>query len=132
IYLHHVGKLCDIDQRRLLRLLTDGARSSVRVIATTDIGGEEVIREDLYYRLTEFVIPTLPLREHAEDIPDLIKDFVDRYADPSVMPTAKMMHYLQQQPWPGNVRQIRAVLGRALVLARGTPLTPELVKPLLT
>ena len=130
LFLQHLSNLDYSEQTRLLKLLPDGAPTDMRVIASIEPGGEVALREDVYYRLSEFVIRIPSLREHREDIPELVKDFLGRYAEASTMPEATIQ-YLQQQDWSGNVREIRTILDEALLLSRGRTLTPELFEGLL-
>jgi len=130
LFLQHIGDLSDSEQAQLLKFLPDGAHADMRVMASVEPGGEAALRDDLYYRLSEFVIRVPPLREHREDIPELVKDFTDRYAEASTMPQATVQ-FLQQQSWPGNVREIRTILDEALLLSQGRTLTPELFVGLL-
>jgi DNA-binding NtrC family response regulator len=99
----------------------------VRVLAATHRDLEAAIherefREDLFYRLSVVTISLPSLRERAEDIPDLVKFFIHRYARqlsvelPSIQTEA--ITYLQGQSWPGNVRELENVVRQALLLAK--------------
>ncbi len=114
----------------------------VRVIAATHRDLEKAIREDrfredLYHRLNDAVITLPPLRERPEDIPAMVRFFIQRYAlelgaiKPS-MPEPDALVYLQQQPWPGNVRELRNVIRGALLLAHESPITREIMERVLT
>jgi DNA-binding NtrC family response regulator len=98
-----------------------------RVLAAThrDIEAaiqEKEFREDLFYRLSVVTITLPPLNERSEDIPELAKFFMRRYArdlaieNPSIEPDA--LACLQNQKWPGNVRELENVIRRAMLLAR--------------
>ena len=84
--------------------------------------GEKQFREDLFHRLSVVTIALPTLRERAEDIPALVRFFIQRYARqlavelPSIQPEA--LGYLQLQPWPGNVRELENVVRQALLLAK--------------
>jgi DNA-binding NtrC family response regulator len=130
LFLQHIGNLTHIEQAQLLKFLQHHAPAYVRVIASIEPGGESRLRDDLYHRLTEFVIRIPPLREHPEDISELVKDFMDRYAEASKI-SEPAIHYLQQQDWPGNVREVRTILDEALLLSQDSALTPELFEGLL-
>ncbi len=123
-------------QARILRVLTDqsftrigGTRMvkvDVRVVSATsrDLLSEIAagrFREDFYYRLNVVPVHIPPLSERREDIPALVDHFVARYASdrrlppPAVSPEA--MAALQAYDWPGNVRQLRNIIERTLILA---------------
>jgi DNA-binding NtrC family response regulator len=112
----------------------------VRVLAATHRDLETAIqekefREDLFYRLSVVTIKLPPLSERAEDIPDLVKFFIGRYAkelsveNPSIQPEA--IAWLQSRNWPGNVRELENVVRRALLLARPFGVSLEHVQQVL-
>ncbi|MBH0113379.1 sigma-54-dependent Fis family transcriptional regulator [Novosphingobium sp. YJ-S2-02] len=136
LYLDEVSDMPLSTQARILRVLTDQAfvrvggtrqiRVDVRVVSSTSRDLEKEIaerrfREDLFYRLN--VVPlTIPaLRERRDDIPALVDHFFARYANeqgvppPQVSPEA--MTALQAYEWPGNVRQLRNVVERTVIMA---------------
>jgi DNA-binding NtrC family response regulator len=83
-------------------------------------------------RITEVRVP--PLRDHAEDIPHLAQFFLDRIgADHrrqwALAPDA--VRLLQERPWPGNVRQLKSVLGHAAAIVSGETITADDLRPLL-
>jgi transcriptional regulator with GAF, ATPase, and Fis domain len=87
-------------------------------------------REDLYYRLSVFPIRLPPLRERPEDIPILVRHFVKELGVArgkmiDRIPRATMAA-LQRYPWPGNVREMKNVIERALIVARDATLRVEL------
>jgi two-component system response regulator PilR (NtrC family) len=88
-------------------------------------------REDLYYRLHVITIALPPLRERKEDIPLLVQQFLDKYADENnkrgleLAPDA--LDLLMEYDWPGNVRELENVIERAVVLSPGTRIGQELV-----
>ena len=152
IFLDEIGDMTLTTQAKLLRVLEDksirrlGGRDpiqvDVRVIAATHRDLEKAIREerfreDLYHRLNVVVITLPPLRERVEDIPEIVRFFLQRDAlelgtlNPS-MPEKDALTYLQQQPWPGNVRELRNVIRESLLLARESPMTQEIVERVLT
>src|SRR5882724_30634 len=147
IFLDEIGDMSLNTQVKLLRVLQnktiqrvggkDPISVDVRVLAATHRNLEIAMQErqfrpDLYHRLNDSVITLRPLRERLEDIPELVRFFIQRYAvelgshSPS-MPTSEAMDYLQQQPWPGNVRELRNVVRKALLLAHGYPISLEIV-----
>jgi DNA-binding NtrC family response regulator len=136
IFLDEIGDMTLGTQVKLVRVLQEkclqrlGGKETIpveaRVIAATHRDLETAIREkqfreDLYYRLNVVVLSLPPLRQRREDIPDLIRYFLQKHgpslgsATPSILPEA--VEFLQAQPWPGNVRELRNVLARASALA---------------
>ncbi len=147
LFLDEIGDMSAFTQAKLLRVLQDksiqrlGGKETiavdVRIIAATHRNLEHAInekqfREDLYYRLSSFVIHLPPLRSRAEDIPALAKYFLRRFAreleliSPAIHPDATA--WLAKEPWPGNVRQLANVVRQALLLARGFPISVENLK----
>ena len=107
-------------------------RVDVRIIAATHRNLEQRIadgtfREDLFYRLNVFPIHVPPLRERVEDIPLLVWRFVDEFSRAfgkriDAIPRENMAA-LQRYPWPGNIRELRNVVERAMIVATGPRLT---------
>jgi transcriptional regulator with PAS, ATPase and Fis domain len=144
ILLDEVGEMSLRMQRTLLRFLENGEIQrvgsdrpqmivDVRVIAATNrdlIAAVEKkeFREDLYYRLniTHLMIP--PLRERREDIKMLFEhflaEFTERHQLPAVHLSPQAMTAMEEYDWPGNVRQLRAVVERLLLSRRGRTVTP--------
>lgn len=138
LFLDEIADMPIATQGRILRVLTDQSftriggqrlvRVDVRVVSatardlTTEIAAGR-FREDLYYRLN--VVPvTIPgLSERREDIPALVVHFVAHYAAERRVPTPEIapdtMVALQSYEWPGNVRQLRNVMERTVILAPG-------------
>ena len=111
--------------------------SDARIIAATNRVLEEEVRkgrfrEDLWYRLKVFPITVPPLREHPEDIPLLVKWFVDQLTRKMGKRTAEIpkhaMQMLQRYPWPGNVRELEHAIEGAIITAHGKKLNFELPK----
>ncbi len=138
LFLDEVGELPMPLQAKLLRALQEGEirriggsasiKVDVRLIAATlrDLKADVEagrFREDLYYRLNVIPIELPPLRDRAEDIPQLARFFAERHATrhgrAGVELSDDVLETLQQQPWPGNVRELENVLERALVLSDG-------------
>jgi len=135
LFLDEVAELPLALQATLLRALEDlkirpvGSQQllpvNVRIVAATNrsLAGEVAsgrFRKDLYYRLQVVELTLPPLREHKEDIPDLVGHFMAQLA-PSlgVEPLAiseQEMAYLVQYDWPGNVRELRNLIERSLIL----------------
>jgi DNA-binding NtrC family response regulator len=118
-----------LEERKVRRLGGSGEIAvDVRVLAATNRNLEAHLREgkfreDLYYRLNVFTIQLPTLRERSEDIPTLIEHFLRQLA-PSAGKTvvgmeADCLELLKSQRWPGNVRQLRNVIERALIVTRG-------------
>jgi DNA-binding NtrC family response regulator len=88
-----------------------------------------MVREDLYYRLSVVVLNLPPLRERKEDIPDLVRFFLQKFAaefgvaNPSIHPDA--LEFLQEQPWPGNVRELENATRKMLLQAQGYTISLE-------
>ena len=142
IFLDEIGELPSDVQVKLLRVLEErqverlGSPKSIRVdtriIAATHRDLEQKIvegsfREDLFYRLNVFPIQVPPLRERAEDIPLLVWRFVEEFSNAfgkriDVIPRDNMA-MLQQYTWPGNIRELRNVVERAMIVASGPRLT---------
>jgi DNA-binding NtrC family response regulator len=147
IFLDEIGDLSLNTQVKLLRVLQEkyiqrvGGNEKipvdVRVLAAThrDLDGamkERQFREDLFYRLSGVTITLPPLGRRAEDMPELVKYFMQRsgpelgIGSPSIQPEA--IEFLQKQPWPGNVRELENVVRQALLLARGYPISMDHVQ----
>jgi transcriptional regulator with PAS, ATPase and Fis domain len=103
----------------------------VRIIAATNRNLEEAVaasrfREELYYRLNVFPITVPPLRDRVDDIPGLVRQFVDEFAKAfgkRIESISKdSLNRLQAHPWPGNVRELRNVIERAVILSTGPAL----------
>ncbi len=145
IFLDEIGELPLDVQGKLLGVLQEGGferlgstktrHVDVRVIAATnqDLAGavkEKRFREDLYYRLNVFPIAVPPLRERPEDIPLLVWTFVKEFGETlgktiDCIPK-KNLAVLQVYPWPGNIRELRNVIERAMILNQGTTLQIDL------
>ena len=144
LFLDEIGELPLPAQVRLLRVLQDhqiervGGRSpihvDVRIVAAThrDLSAmvkERTFREDLWYRVNVFPILLPTLRERLEDIPALVRHFAHRAAArfglPAVEPTASDLGLLSSYPWPGNIRELGAVIDRAAILGGGRTLAVD-------
>jgi formate hydrogenlyase transcriptional activator len=147
IFLDEIGDLPSDAQVKLLRVLEErtierlgGSHTipvNVRIVAATHRDLQQridqgVFREDLFYRLNVFPIRIPTLHERAEDIPALVRHFVEQYSKSvgktfeSIAPDS--MAKLQAYSWPGNIRELRNVVERAMIVATG----PQLAIPVPT
>jgi formate hydrogenlyase transcriptional activator len=142
IFLDEIGDLPPDVQVKLLRVLEEGQLERLgsphprtvdaRVIAATHRDLEECIvagtfREDLYYRLNVFPIRVPPLRDRVEDIPLLVWRFVEEFSSAFGkhvdIISEQSLAALQQYSWPGNIRELRNVVERAMITVSGNRLT---------
>jgi len=142
LFLDEIGELTLNAQLELLRALQDGevepaggkqaVKVDVRLIAATSqnlisLVNQGCFREDLYYRLNVFPIWVPPLRERLEDLPELIRHFIARFAAEEGKPIdgidADAIAMLRRYTWPGNIRQLENAVFRAVVLADTPMLT---------
>lgn len=120
-----------IEEKQYRRLgETRMRRSEFRLICATnrDLEGEirkGRFRQDLFFRIHVFPIHLPPLRERPEDIPGLIQHITRSLVTGQNGLSPQVVQLLQAYQWPGNIRELRNVLERALLLARGAPLGPE-------
>jgi two-component system nitrogen regulation response regulator NtrX len=144
IFLDEIGDMSARTQAKVLRVLQSGEvepvgaqrviEVDVRVIAATNRELEEEIsegrfREDLFYRLNVIPIRTPPLREHLEDIVELVEYFVRRYATVNNCQPKEFsddaLEHLRSLPWKGNVRELKNILERALILSSASTITRD-------
>ncbi|MGE3402398.1 MAG: sigma-54-dependent transcriptional regulator [Vicinamibacterales bacterium] len=158
IFLDEVGTMSVALQMKLLRALQEREfervgdnqtiKVDVRVIAATNsdlarMVSDGTFREDLYYRLNVIPIQLPPLRDRRDDIPLLVKHFLDKFTSPErgfrlqaegpLTVSQSAMRALMAYPWPGNVRQLENAVERAVALSAGvrqeievTDLPPEI------
>lgn len=138
LFIDEVADMPPSTQGKILRVLTDQSFTRVggqrmvkvdmRVVSSTARDLQEEIthgrfREDLYYRLNVVPVHLPALSERREDIPELVTRFAARYAAERRVPTpgisADALAALQAYDWPGNVRQLRNVIERTIILAPG-------------
>jgi DNA-binding NtrC family response regulator len=138
LFLDEIGELPPAAQVKLLRAIQEGQvdpvggkkpiKVDVRIISATNrnlIADVKTgrFREDLFYRLHVFPITVPPLRERPEDIADLVRHFLIRFAAEEGKRiravTGEALAVLNAHPWPGNVRQLENAVFRAVVLADG-------------
>jgi hydrogenase-4 transcriptional activator len=149
LFLDEVGDLPLDVQPKLLRFLEQGEvlpvgdtrpqRVDVRVVAATNADLEQRVsdgkfREDLFYRLSVIRLHVPPLRLRREEIPHLstffLRDAIERLGKPGVRLSAETLDIFDSFPWPGNVRQLRNEVQRAVAMASpGGLITPDLLSP---
>ncbi len=138
LFLDEIGDMPASLQVKLLRVLEDGcvtpvgasrpSKVDVRIIAATNADvtariAAGTFRQDLYFRLARYVVATPPLRERPEDVPILATHFVRLFAAemgmkaPAITPAA--MEALQEHDYPGNVRELKNIIERALIESDG-------------
>jgi PAS domain S-box-containing protein len=145
LFLDEVGDIPLDLQPKLLRALQEksferlgGTKTipiDVRLVAATNrnltqMMDDKLFRSDLYYRLKVFPITTPPLRDHAEDIPILVRYFTKRYASKMSRDIVKIpsetMRALANWHWPGNVRELENFIERSVILSSGSSLRAPL------
>ena len=153
LFLDEISELSPELQVKLLRVLEDRRIMRVggsevidvdfRLIAATNKNLEEEVREgrfrsDLYFRLKVVTLEIPPLRERAEDLPLLVRHFLDRFGEEHGRPKLELslsaLRVLQQAPWRGNVRELKNVLENLVIFGNGsrieeTDLPEELFAP---
>ncbi len=144
LFLDEIGDVTLEVQTKLLRVLqertiervgsSEPVQVDVRILAATHqdlqgLIGTGRFREDLYYRLNVFPIEVPPLRERAEDIPELVLHFMrlsaERCRKKILNIDDEALAALKAFAWPGNIRQLENVIERAVVIAEGSTLTTQ-------
>ncbi len=147
LFLDEIGELPLAAQVRMLRVIQDGTfervggqrpqQVDVRIVAATHrdlqaMAAAGRFREDLWYRLAVFPIHLPPLRERPEDMAELAAHFATRaslrFGLPALAPTLEDIDLLSRYSWPGNIRELAAVIDRAAILGNGERL--EIAKAL--
>lgn len=145
IFLDEIGELSPDVQAKLLRVLQEGEferlgspntiKVDTRIVAATNKDLEKAVRdgsfrEDLYYRLNIFPVKAPPLRDRSEDILPLvwlfIKEFSERMGKKIEEVPKKTIEAIQRYSWPGNIRELRNVIERAMIVSKGATLKVEL------
>jgi formate hydrogenlyase transcriptional activator len=142
LFLDEVGDIPAELQPKLLRVLQEQEferlgsaktlKVNVRLVAATNVDLERMVQEkkfrsDLFYRLNVFPVRIPPLRERRDDIPVLVRHFVQRSArklkrEITSIPT-EVMESLTRAPWPGNIRELEHFIERAVILSKGSALS---------
>ena len=144
IFLDEIGDMSARTQAKVLRVLQNGevepvgaertVQVDVRVVAATNRNLEDEIeagrfREDLFYRLNVIPILTPALREHLEDVPPLVEYFVRRYGEQNNYKpkefTPEALAHLRALPWKGNIRELKNLVERLLILSPGEKVTRD-------
>ncbi|MEJ2392868.1 MAG: sigma-54 dependent transcriptional regulator, partial [Gammaproteobacteria bacterium] len=142
LFIDEIGELPLALQTKLLRVLESGSlrrvggteyiKVDVRIVAATHRNLKQMVqagsfREDLYYRLSAFPINIPALRERKDDIPLLAEHFLASTEDgEQYLPLApQVIETLLSYDYPGNVRELRNIIERAVILAAGTAITPD-------
>ena len=144
LFLDEIGELPEASQAKLLKFLDSmrfrrvgGERElevSLRVIAATNQDIEVLVksgrfREDLYHRLSVFVVQVPPLAQRREEVSALAQSFLEQCAQKTKKRvegiTKAALAQLESYEFPGNVRELRNIIERAVILARGSEITPE-------
>jgi len=142
LFLDEIGEINPAVQVKILRVLGEKSfervggnqtlSSDVRLIAATNkdlatMVSEGTFREDLFFRLNVVPLTMPPLRTHPEDIPLLasvfLKEMAGEHDKPERLFTPEAMEALESNPWPGNIRELRAAVEHAVVLGSGKDLT---------
>src|SRR5436190_365537 len=148
LLLDEIGEMPVNTQAKLLRVLEDhklrrlGSKVEttvdVRVLAATNKVPEDAVakgqlRNDLYYRLNVFNIHMPPLRDHKEDLPELVEhllaDMSRKHERKAAMVTDEVMKTFQNYNWPGNIRELRNTLERATIACDGKVVEPCHLSP---
>jgi two-component system, NtrC family, response regulator AtoC len=144
LFLDEVGEMSPALQTKLLRVLetqtllrvggTKPRRMDVRIVAATNRDLEEEIardtfRQDLYFRLAGVTLAIPPLRERVDEIEPLARVFIEatcgKLGRPAPPIAADALALLRRYPWPGNIRELRNVVERAVLLVTGGSITRE-------
>ena len=144
LFLDEIADMSMMTQTKVLRVLQEqcferiGGKETlhvdVRILAATNKDLVEEIRrgrfrEDLYYRLNVVEIQIPPLRQRMEDLPSLIEFFLSsftrKYNKPGLSMSEGGLRVLKEYEWPGNIRELRNIVERSVVLSRGPNIGPE-------
>jgi two-component system nitrogen regulation response regulator GlnG len=145
LFLDEIGDMPMDAQTRLLRVLQQGEyttvggrtpiRTDVRIVAATNKDLKQAInqglfREDLYYRLNVVPLRLPPLRDRAEDIPDLVRHFIQQ-AEKEGLGSKRFdqeaLELMKAYPWPGNVRELENLIRRLMALYPQDVITKEII-----
>ena len=140
LFLDEIGDMPQDLQPKLLRVLEDGCyrplgdkierMADVRIIAATNAGLQQgAFRQDLYFRLAQFTVEVPPLRQRREDIEPLARHFIQLLAgEMNLKPpelSSDVLQMLLEYDYPGNARELKNIVERALIKSRGQRIDPE-------
>jgi DNA-binding NtrC family response regulator len=117
---------------------TSREKVDVRIISATNKDLDQAIREktfreDLFYRVAVLTMDVPPLRERKEDIPELVEHFSRMFCRERKMPAITFhphtMELVMQYPWPGNIRQLKNLVEKVVVLSDEKEILPETIRP---
>lgn len=138
LFLDEIGDMDIVVQSKFLKVVEEKyyrrlgdvrlRKSDFRLISATnkDLSEESLhgkFRSDLFFRINVFPISIPPLRDRPGDLPGLVQHFLTVFRSPHSEVSSEVMDRLKTYQWPGNIRELRNVLERALLLARGNPLS---------
>lgn len=146
LFLDEIGEISQETQVKLLRVLQDGAfervggtktiKTNVRIVCATNKNLLEEVkagrfREDLYYRINVINLKVPPLRDRADDIPVLVEYFVKHFAQANGKKIKtiddSVLTALKSYSWPGNIRELKNIIERMVVLSSGNQLSGDSV-----
>lgn len=144
IFLDEIGEISNAMQVKLLRVLQEGEfervggtktiKSNARIIVATNKNLEEMVRnrqfrDDLYFRINVINVDLPPLRQRIEDIPLLVKSFIEKYNIENNRNIKKIsteaMKELEKYDFPGNIRELQNIIQRAIILNENTTIDEE-------
>ncbi len=144
LFLDEIGELKLDMQVKLLRVLQEKiftpigshreVKTNARIIAATNRNLEKMMadglfREDLFYRLNVMPIFLPPLRDRSDDLPALVKHFIQKFSKSHISPiegiTEDALELLKKYSWPGNIRELENAMERAFILESGSLITPQ-------
>ena len=144
LFLDEIGNISFNQQAKLLTVIENRKFSRIgsntpietnfRLISATnknlnDLTAQNQFREDLFYRINTIQIQVPPIRERKEDIPLIVEHYLrkyeKKYGKQNLKVSANALEKLTQHSWPGNIRELKHVIERAIILSGTTVLKPE-------
>lgn len=144
ILLDEIGEMSPGLQAKLLRITQDGTfqrvggnteqKTNARILAATNRDLEKEVadgkfREDLFYRLNVMEIYLPPLRERGDDIVPIATAFASEFSEGAARISSNLAELLSSYRWPGNIRELRNAMERAVLMSRGELILPEHLPP---
>jgi two-component system response regulator AtoC len=146
LFLDEIAEMSPVAQAKLLHVLQDATftrlggnreiQVDVRVVTAThrvlaELAAKKLFRADLFFRLDVVNVQVPPLRERRDEVPALVRHFLERfsarYGRPAHPPSARLQALLARHPFPGNVRELENLVKRIVVLGSEEPIVRELV-----